>query len=193
MSYLKRYEYLVVPKESYTVIRNCAKCGKKTEFINTCDFRVNANGNQVDVWLIYQCETCKHTYNLTIYERVKPTSIDKEEYERFLSNDKELAYEYGRDKAFFARNKAEIITSSMEYRLLKVGHECLGQAGKLIIQNPNGLKIRADKVLAELFGISRSAVKKRILDGWIKMEKNFITNKETEIPYVEPQETKKAV
>lgn len=40
---------------------SCGGCRRKTEFVNTGRFRVNANGNRLDVWLIYQCERCKHT------------------------------------------------------------------------------------------------------------------------------------
>ncbi|HAH17569.1 MAG TPA: hypothetical protein DCL29_00905 [Eubacterium sp.] len=31
------------------------------EFVNSKRFRVNANGNSVDVWLIYRCKKCKHS------------------------------------------------------------------------------------------------------------------------------------
>ena len=71
MSYLKKIEYEIVPKECFKVTRNCSGCGTKTRYINTKRFRVNANGNKLDVWLIYQCEKCKHTFNLAIYERQK--------------------------------------------------------------------------------------------------------------------------
>ena len=94
--------------KSYKIVRNCGKCGCKRKYINTKRFRVNANGNKVDVWLIYQCEKCKHTYNLTIYERIRPTAIDSQEYERFLANDEELAEIYGIDKQLFAKNRAVI-------------------------------------------------------------------------------------
>ncbi len=102
-------EYGTNLRASYEVLRKCAKCGKKEHFVNTGCFRVNANGNKVDVWLIYQCKKCKHTCNLTIYERRKPSRISSEEYERFMANDEELALQYGTDKEFFARNRAEVI------------------------------------------------------------------------------------
>ena len=108
MSYWKKIEYEMIPRESFLVIRGCAKCGRKTHFINTEKFRVNANGNKLDVWLIYQCEECKHTFNLAIYERQKVSSIPKEEYQRFLDNDEELARRYGTDLQLFQKNKAEI-------------------------------------------------------------------------------------
>ncbi len=70
MSYLRKYEYIIIPDESYTIIRHCPNCGIKSSYINSTNFRVNANGNRIDVWLIYQCKKCKHTYNLSIIERM---------------------------------------------------------------------------------------------------------------------------
>lgn len=80
MSYLKKLEYELVLNESFLIVRRCSGCGRKTRFQNAKKFRVNANGNRLDVWLIYQCELCKHTYNLAIYERQSVSSIPKEEY-----------------------------------------------------------------------------------------------------------------
>lgn len=77
------------------------------EFINSQKFRVNANGNCVDVWLIYRCKKCKHSWNLTIYERMKPSKISRDEYELFMENDIDLAVKYGNDKYFLKRNNAE--------------------------------------------------------------------------------------
>lgn len=61
----------------------------------------------MDVWLIYRCKKCKHSWNLTIYERTMPKKIPQELYELFLENDEELAYQYGNDVDFLKRNKAE--------------------------------------------------------------------------------------
>lgn len=58
MSYLTKIEYEIALNDSLSVIWGCSKCGAKTRFRNTKKFRVNANGNKLDVWLIYQCENC---------------------------------------------------------------------------------------------------------------------------------------
>ena len=50
---------------------------------------------------------CKHFWNLTIYERTKPSRINADEYELFLDNDSELAMTYGNDLNFLKRNNAE--------------------------------------------------------------------------------------
>ncbi len=102
MSYLKKIEYEIILKDSLKVIRNCPKCGRKTYYINTKKFRINANGNKLDVWLIYQCAEYKHTLNITIYERKKASSISKEEYQCLLDNNEQHAEMYGKNKE--ARN-----------------------------------------------------------------------------------------
>ena len=94
--------------EFIKVYHRCGGCGKKQEFLNSGKFRVNANGNRVDVWLIYRCKKCKHSWNLTIYERRKPSKISSEEYELLMENDFELANQYGNDIEFLKRNNAEL-------------------------------------------------------------------------------------
>ncbi len=93
---------------SIAVYHRCGGCGKKQEFLNSGKFRVNANGNRIDVWLIYRCKKCKHSWNLTVYERLRPSQIDPEEYGRFLENDAALALQYGKDIGFLKRNRAEL-------------------------------------------------------------------------------------
>ena len=95
-------------RKTKQVFHRCGGCGQKREFINSGKFRVNANGNKINVWLIYRCKKCKHTWNLTIYERVNPDKIPPELYELFLENDEDTAYQYGYDKEFLKKNKAEL-------------------------------------------------------------------------------------
>ena len=144
MSYIKKIEYEVVPQESFSVIRNCPGCGVKTNYRNTKRFRVNANGNRLDVWLIYQCEKCKHALNLTVYERQKAAIIPKDEYQHFLSNDEETAEKYGMNFDFFRKNKADVDMDDITYRYIKLQESSSGPADKIAcheqtlihIQNP---------------------------------------------------------
>lgn len=174
MSYLKKIEYEIVPEESFTVLRNCAGCGKKTHFINTQKFRVNANGNKLDVWLIYQCEKCKHTFNLTIYERQKSALVPTEEYKGFLDNDELLAEKYGRNLQFFKRNKAEVDFQNVNFRIEK-REEKMGESENMqqvliVIHNPYCLKLRPEKQIAEILGLSKSQVKKHLEKEEIRVD-----------------------
>lgn len=108
MSYCKRKLNENKKARSFQILRKCGKCGKKTRYINTERFRINANGNNIDVWLIYQCEKCKHTYNLPIFERIKPHRLEQGLYNKFMENDMDLARDYGRDRSLFKQLHLEI-------------------------------------------------------------------------------------
>jgi hypothetical protein len=172
MSYCRETEYEIVPDESFSVIRGCAGCGRKTHYVNTGKFRVNTNGNQLDVWLIYQCEKCKHTFNLTVYERQSVSCISKEEYDRFLANDESLAQQYGRDLAFFRRQRAEIDYGRMRYAAVRRRDSGDNKVGTcmLTIQNPYGYKIRTEKQIALITGLSASRIKRMMQEGMIEVQ-----------------------
>ena len=172
--------YEIHPRSSYRIIRNCSGCGCKTSYVNTGNFRINANGNKVDIWLIYQCEKCRHTYNLTLYERVSPASVG-EDYRHFQENSQELALSCGCDKGLFQRNRAEIDLENIEYSIIPVKKDGRQQGDtRICIQNPFELKIRTEKILAEILDISRSQLKKMMKEGRIEAEGRYI-GKEMEI------------
>lgn len=183
MSYTKKIEYRVKPLKSYEILRNCSGCGGKTVFTNTNRFRVNANGNKVDVWLIYQCSKCRHTYNVTIYERQKPGSIPSEEFLGFQNNSPELAFRYGTDSGLFKKNKAEIDWSRAEYTYELLGSNLphtLPAGSEIIVYNDYCLKLRSDKILSELLGLSRSRLK-NLLDNEIISVTEHKQDRKTEI------------
>lgn len=182
MSYSKKVIYEVIPEGSYKVIRKCGKCGCKRTYVNTNHFRINANGNQIDVWLIYQCEKCRHTFNLTILERKKPNEIHKEEYQKFLANDNELAKDYGNKKELFAKNKADIDLEKVDYQIKIVG-ETQQDNHSIVIRNTYEMKLRTERVLVEILGITRSALTKLIEEKKLSDIPKYI-GYETEICFI---------
>ena len=190
MSYLKKTEYEIVLKDSFLVIRGCPKCGRKTYFKNTKKFRVNANGNKLDIWLIYQCEECKHTLNLAIYERQKVSSVPKEEYQRFLDNDEQLAEMYGKNMQLFRKNRADIDLERVDYDFVKLHEtrECndSGEQTLVTINNPYQLKIRPEKQIAEVLGLSRSQVKSLLREGKIELNREMSMSQSITFIYLHP-------
>lgn len=180
MSYLRKFEFNVTPETSYPVIRNCSVCGGKSVFINSNNFRVNANGHRVDVWLIYQCNKCNHTYNLTIYERLSSNNLSSDQISSFMENDKELAMKYGTDKSFFVRNRAEIDWKNINYLIINTETQKLAtdeytvfKSGDLIqISNPCWLKIRIDKIISDTLHITRNKIKQLQETGTIEVIRN---------------------
>ncbi|WIV13518.1 DUF1062 domain-containing protein [Proteiniborus sp. MB09-C3] len=175
MSYLNTIEWEIVPETIPEVKRNCPKCGEKKNYISSEKFRVNANGPLIDIWLIYQCKKCKSTWNMAIHERTNIKEISKDKYEKFLSNDKELAMEYGFDMNIHNKNRTEIIWDSVKYHIIS---KELNRAGKMeneqqyIIRCKYQLPIRVDRLLCEKLCISRSKVKDLYEKGAIYSQEN---------------------
>ncbi|MBU5484245.1 DUF1062 domain-containing protein [Clostridium sp. MSJ-11] len=182
MSYFKKYQWELVPGNLPIVKRNCPKCNEKAQYINSEKFRVNANKNNIDIWLIYQCEKCKSTWNMTIYERIKPYEINKYEYEKFLSNDKELAREYAFNLSIYNKNKAEVILKDVNYKLVQKKLEAYYiNENELVIEIvcKYPIELRVDKLLSDKLGLSRSKIKNMHKKGviFIKDDKNSLNMK----------------
>lgn len=179
-------QWRIIPTNSPLIIRNCSKCGQKSEYINTGNFRVNANGNNLDVWLIYQCNKCKTTYNLSIYERISPNKIPKSEYEKFLANDIDLALQYSLNKDVLRKNKAQAVLDMVEFVIAgDTAMEGLPQHNSVTVEiiNPYNLPIRTLRLIASQLNLSRSKVRRLIEQGIITssnindLNKKVINNK----------------
>lgn len=174
MSYCIKEEWTVLPEAAPAVSRNCPGCRKKSIFKNSGNFRINANGNKIDVWLIYRCEKCDTSWNMDIYTRISPGALEKDLYDRFLSNDKAAAMDYGCRKEILNRNKAEALWEQVPLKIDKTcckakspaaGRETLETDSVvnaevpvsriLSIHNHYGIPLRLDKLLCSEWGCSR--------------------------------------
>ena len=89
-------------------VRYCKKCNTRQEFISSGQFRVNAQGKYLDIWLIYKCSCCSSTWNAAIYSRVNPGNLPPGMLSRFHSNDPSLAMQYAMDTGFLRLNGAQV-------------------------------------------------------------------------------------
>ncbi|MDK2867085.1 MAG: hypothetical protein PWP51_2455 [Clostridiales bacterium] len=178
MGYSRKIEYVIIPGGAFKVLQNCSGCHCKTTFYSTNRFRVNANGNKIDIWLIYQCEKCKHTYNMTIYERCSIQMITREAYEGFTKNSTDLAFAYGTDQNFFAENRAEVDWSNTLYHIKRKSNlpfeeeQFFHEEDLLIVYNHYAIKVRTDKIVAEILNLTRSEVKRLEKSGLIVLSES---------------------
>lgn len=105
---MKKIRWQVRLVSAPPVLKYCKKCTRKTEFISSDLFRVNAQKRSLDVWLIYKCRQCDTTWNAEVFSRVNPQSIKPELLEGFHSNDQGLANRYAADPGFLRKNGAEL-------------------------------------------------------------------------------------
>ncbi len=138
-------------------MRNCPKCGSVQKFVCSGNFRVNANGRNIDVWLIYKCQICDCTWNMTVLSRVKPEQIEQALYTAFAENDPETAFRYAFDKVLLSKNHAVIDCSEPGYTLEKQTIDDGKNTVELTCEYDLGLRL--DKVISEGLSISRTRAK----------------------------------
>jgi hypothetical protein len=166
MSCFESKKYEIIPTETYKIIRNCSGCGNKSVYYSTNKIRINANGKQIDVWLIYQCGKCKHTYNLSVYSRINRNELDKSEYEALLKSNQEIVKRYGLDRNILQKNAA-MIFDEPSYILKDTGTSI--KENTIQFSNLHKIKVRHDKLIAECLKISRSQAKRLIESGMLKI------------------------
>lgn len=142
-------------------VRYCKKCNTKQEFISSGQFRVNAQGKYLDIWLIYKCSCCSSTWNAAIYSRVNPGSLPAGLLSRFHGNDPSLAGTYAMDTGFLRQNGAGIQLPScrvegQDFQL----SDSPASAGPdssivLFIDNPYPLPVRVHAILKSKLNLSR--------------------------------------
>jgi len=146
------------------VIQYCKKCGKKTEYMSSEQFRVNAQRKYLDIWLIYKCTKCDTTWNATIYSRIGSKSINKHLLDRFHNNDEALSREYAMNTGLLQQNGVEVQTPI--YKIL--GEDFLVyESVELKIKSDFHFPVKVSVLLREKLKLSQSRLISLIDDGII--------------------------
>lgn len=117
MQTVKHYIWQIMPAGTPLFKKKCSKCKSVNYFYCSDKFRMNSQKRSLDVWLIYRCEKCDNTHNVTILSRTKPELIDRELYGKFSMNDEETAWKYAFDAETMRRNNIETDHSRIEYEI----------------------------------------------------------------------------
>lgn len=163
------YLWKVIPSGQPTVIKSCSKCGAHSEFESSGNFRINANQSLLDIWLIYQCNKCKSTWNMEIFSRIRPKELAKDFYLKFEKNDPELARQYAFDTSVHSRNKARLCYSNIPFDIIGESFSIneLKEDISIKITCEYPLDFRLDKILSGKLCLSREKIKKLGQSGQI--------------------------
>jgi hypothetical protein len=158
----------ITPLTTPRIHRHCPHCGDR-RFASTDRFRLNANKQLIDVWLIYRCETCEATWNLTILTRTRQRDIDPDLLERMTRNDPETARACALDAALLSRAGAR--TAASEQVLIDQTSGDLPRArssgARVTIDMPHPCRLRLDRLLATHLGLPRSSIARQAARGAI--------------------------
>lgn len=146
-------------------IKYCKKCGKKTEYIYSKLFRINAQRKHLDIWLIYKCSDCDSTWNMTIYSRINPKSIAPEILDGFHSNNEELAKRYAMDTELIRKNGAEVGLPKYEILGANINFNI---STELHIKSSYPSRLKISSLLREKMNLSQNAFEQMITSGSIR-------------------------
>ncbi len=174
MGLINEIQWHISGDKSPDVEKYCSKCGEKRPFINSHKFRVNANGKNIDVWLIYHCSKCQSTWNMTVYERVHPNDLDKALYDGFLSNDFQVATRTGFDTNRLRGSKVHVLEETAVYQIRKNRPVDAFKENRIRISCEDNMAIRIDQLLSSALQVSRSKLKTFEAKGQIGMTPNTL-------------------
>ncbi|ASK62240.1 hypothetical protein CFK37_08735 [Virgibacillus phasianinus] len=162
----------IIAQETPYIKRNCSKCKMNTEFYCSEKFRVNANQKIIDSWLIYNCIHCEGTWNYPILSRVNINKIDPMLIQKFMNNDKETIWKYA-FQINKLRKRCNDVNTDIRYELRKEKLDLLANEVTIRLCYKYDFGLRTDKLIAEIFGISRSNVNKLAQKGTILLNPNI--------------------
>lgn len=157
-------------------LRHCKKCNIRQEFVSSGQFRVNAQGKYLDIWLIYKCSCCSSTWNAAIYSRVNPGNLPPGMLSRFHSNDPSLAMQYAMDTGFLRLNGAQVQLPSyhVEGQVFRLADSpaSTGPDSSMVlrIDNPYPLPLRVHAVLKSKLQLSQKRLDQLTQSGRIQCE-----------------------
>ncbi|ASP33803.1 DUF1062 domain-containing protein [Labrenzia sp. VG12] len=158
MSLIINAEWTVHRSEAPSILRPCGRCKCTRPFESTGKFRVNANGNRLDAWLIYSCTSCNKSWNRTVFERKPVGRVRQADFAAMQSNDPEYAERIARlpksGEGGLGPQKAGF---SLTKRCGGLARD-MRCAALLRILNPKREPVRLDRVLAHGLSVGRKDV-----------------------------------
>ena len=144
------------------VIRFCKRCKTKTAYVSSGQFRINANGKVLDIWLIYCCRECGQIWKLEVKSRVSLNSIPKALLKQYMENDIRLSFCCAMDVDLLAQAGVEIGKTQFEV----VGEALdFSKEHKITITSQFPAPVRVPSVLRKKLGWSSKEFQQAVREG----------------------------
>lgn len=154
------------------IYRHCAGCSANRRYYCSGNFRVNANGKLLDVWLIYRCEECDRSLNVEVIERANRRAIPTADYESYLRNDPAMVRRVAFDDNLLRRLGYRVdydVPFEVEGEKIDVENEEVAVvAVQLSFDVPP--QTRLDRLLSHQLGLSRKLTRLALRHRAIEVE-----------------------
>ncbi len=153
-------QWTVTPLTAPEPILICPGCGRARPFRSSGKFRLNANGKQLDAWLIYKCTSCAATWNRPLFERRAVRTLDPATLQALHSNDPRHAETLAFDVHQLRRHAPKV----REAADVQVHKQVLRQESSawsrldILFAVPVPTSVRMDRLLARELQMSRTKV-----------------------------------
>ncbi|WP_418068115.1 DUF1062 domain-containing protein [Roseibium porphyridii] len=163
-------EWTIRGSQTLEINRHCSRCTTERSFTSTQKFRLNANGSRLDAWLIYRCQICGKRWKCSVFERRPVSSVGQRDLHALQSNDPAYAEQQAKVIASVSKSKLGKATCcfQLERRLVLISDTARSKV-RLVIFNPEMLRVRLDTVLARGLCLSRKQIVKHAAAGLFRI------------------------
>ena len=171
MSTIQRVQWTIQPKSSPRPWLTCNRCHAIKPFASSGKFRLNANGKQLDAWLIYRCADCESTWNRPIFERRHVKDIDPAALHSLQSDDMELVRSVAFDALWLRRKSTrveEFVDVDVRKEILIEGSEPWS-ALEIVLSVPTPTSLRLDRLLSTELRLLRGYISKLARDERLRV------------------------
>jgi hypothetical protein len=152
------------------VVRRRCPCGSDTAEASG-NFRVNANGKLLDVWLLLQCTRCDRTTKATVIER--SASIDQDLLRRFEINDSDLVAKVLLDPATARKNRFTLDWEGSWEIVSDPDMPGREYPCSVRVTFADPIPLRPPQLIAQGLGVSRSKIKQMIDTQLIRLPREL--------------------
>ena len=153
-----------------TIVKPCVVC-PGTRHHPTGKFRVNANGKQLDVWLLLTCEKCDWTSKVPVHERVHVQSLAHAHRLGYEANAPAMVRELAMSASFAAQHGYRLDwAGTWAFETDQPFYSPDDPASlKVLISFELPAPIRVERLLMLGLRVSRGEVRRMVTDGRIRL------------------------
>ncbi|MFI6656491.1 DUF1062 domain-containing protein [Streptomyces sp. NPDC050523] len=170
MNTARKAQWAVRQSALPTVVKPCLDC-TGTRHRPSGKFRVNASGKLLDVWLLLNCAVCDRTSKVPVHERIHVSSLEPARRVAYESNDPAAVGELTMSASLAAKNGYRLDwTGTWRLRTgtpLDALHDPSPLTVRISFELP--APVRVERLLMLGFGLSRTAVRRMVADGRIRL------------------------
>jgi hypothetical protein len=152
------------------VVKPCQDCAGRRHR-PAGNFRVNANGKLLDVWLLLYCAACGRTSKVPVHERIQVHSLKRARLLAYEANDPDVVRELAMSASLAVRNGYRLDwTGTWE---LQTDTPCYSPGDPapltVLISFELPAPVRVERLLVLGLGLSRAEVRRMVADQRIRL------------------------